>query len=68
MRVSDLDIEYSAHLFLQLHGDAAFAKAREKVQALTRKGDDEAADTWRRMVAAIATLARRQPMRSWRRG
>jgi len=31
MAVSDLNIARSAHLFIQLHGDEATAKAREMV-------------------------------------
>ena len=56
MPASDLDINRSAHLWLQQHGDQALAKAREVVEAMRRKGDEEGADTWLRIIAAITTL------------
>jgi hypothetical protein len=56
MPVSDLDINRSAHLWIQQHGDQALAKAREMVEAMRRKGDEEGADTWLRIIAAITTL------------
>jgi hypothetical protein len=56
MPVSDFDIQYSAHLYIQLHGDAASAKARAKVEQMRAKGDSEGADTWLRIIAAITTL------------
>ena len=34
MPVSDLDITRSAHLYIQMHGDEAIAKAREMVEAM----------------------------------
>jgi hypothetical protein len=56
MPVSDLDINRSAHLWIQQHGDQALAKAREVVEAMRRKGDEEGADTWLRIIAAISAL------------
>jgi hypothetical protein len=44
MPVSDFDIQYSAHLYIQLHGDAASAKARAKVEQMRAKADSEGAD------------------------
>jgi hypothetical protein len=49
MPVSDLDINRSAHLWIQQHGDQALAKAREIVETMRRKGDEEGADTWLRI-------------------
>ena len=40
----------------QLLGDAAMAKAREMVEAMRSKGDDEGAATWLRIIVAIGTL------------
>ena len=65
MPVSDLDIQRQAYTWLQLHGDAATANAREMVEAMREKGDDAGAETWLRIIAAITTLgtpptARRQ--------
>ncbi len=44
MPVSDLDIVRSAHLYIQLHGDEAIAKAREMVEAMRAKGDVDRRD------------------------
>jgi len=56
MPVSDLDIARSAHAWMQFHGDAALAKAREMVETMRAKGDKDGADTWLRIIAAITTL------------
>jgi len=56
MAVSDLDTARSAHMFIQLHGDEATAKAREMVERMRRKGDYEGVDTWLRIIMAIGEL------------
>jgi hypothetical protein len=56
MPPSDLDINRAAHLLIQQHGDAATAKARERVEEMRRRGDAEGADTWLRIIVAIGTL------------
>ena len=56
MPVFDLDIARSAHLFIQLHGDEATARARKMVEETRRKGDQEGADTWLRIIVAIGEL------------
>jgi hypothetical protein len=56
MSVSDLDIARSAHPFIELHGDEATAKAREMVEQMRRKGDNDGADTWLRIIVAIGEL------------
>lgn len=56
MPVSDLDIHRSAHLWIQQHGEHATAKAREMVEAMRKKGDNDGADTWLRIIAAVTTL------------
>jgi hypothetical protein len=56
MSVSDHDIHRSAHHLIQLHGDAAAAKAREMVEEMRRKGDSEGVDTWLRIIVAIGEL------------
>ena len=50
MTASDLDIQRSAHLWIQTHGDAAPAKAREMVEEMRSKGDHDGADTWLRII------------------
>jgi hypothetical protein len=56
MPVSDIDIQRTAHQWISLHGENAMAKAREMVEAMRKKGDEDGADTWRRIIAAITTL------------
>ena len=56
MAVSDLDIARSAHLFIQLHGDEATTRAREMVKRMRRRGDNDGADTWLRIIVAIGEL------------
>jgi len=48
MPPSNIDIARSAHLFIRLHGEDATAKAREMVEEMRRKGDNDGADTWLR--------------------
>ncbi len=54
--MSDLDIARSAHLFSELHGDEATAKAREMVEEMRRRGDYDGADTWLRIIVAISEM------------
>jgi hypothetical protein len=56
MPPSDLDIQRTAHLWIQQHGDDATAKARQKVDEMRRSGDTEGADIWLRIIVAIGTL------------
>ena len=62
MPVFDLDIARSAHLFIQLHGDEATARARKMVEETCRKGDQEGADTWLRITWQSANLVIRHQM------
>jgi hypothetical protein len=39
-----------------MHGDNATAKAREMVEEVRRKGDQEGADAWLRIIVAIGNL------------
>lgn len=55
MSVSDLEIVRKAHSWISLHGDNATAKAREMVEEMRRKGDDEGADMWLRIIVVIGT-------------
>jgi hypothetical protein len=56
MPVSDLDIARSAHQRISMHGENAMAKAREMVETMRKKGDNDGADTWLRIIVAIGTL------------
>ena len=62
--VSDLDIHRSVHLWIQTHGENATAKAREMVETMRKKGDNDGADVWL-IIAAIGTL--REPPTQTRR-
>ena len=57
MAASDLDIQNSALLWTQTHGDDATPKAREMVEAMRKKGDADGADVWLRISVAIGTLS-----------
>ena len=61
MPASDLEINRLAQLLLQQHGDSAVAKARAKVGEMRRKGEDEEADTWLRVLVALGTPGRAPP-------
>jgi hypothetical protein len=56
MPVSDFDIQRTAFVFIQLHGDEATTKARDMVKQMRRKGDHDGADTWLRIIVAIGEL------------
>ena len=56
MPTSDHDIQRLAHQLIKRHGDKAMAKARGKVEEMRRKGSQEGADMWLRIVVAIGEL------------
>ena len=56
MPVSDHDIHRAAHLLIAQYGDNAVATAREMVETMRQRGDEEGADTWLRIIVAIGTL------------
>ncbi|HEV2546752.1 MAG TPA: hypothetical protein VGU20_05405 [Stellaceae bacterium] len=58
MSVSDFEIQRLAHLFVQLDGEQALAKARNMVEEMRRKGDHDGADKWLRIIVAIGDLER----------
>jgi hypothetical protein len=58
MLVSDCVIRRFAHLFAHLHGDEAIVKAREMMEQLRRKGDQDGADTWLQITMEIGEFAR----------
>ena len=41
---------------LTAHGDDATTRAREMVKQMRRKGDNDVADTWLRIIVAIGEL------------
>ena len=60
MPASVLDITRAAHLRIQQHRAAATTNAREMMETTRRRGDSRGADTWRRIIVAIARWARRR--------
>jgi hypothetical protein len=56
MPPSDLNIARSAHQWISLHGENATVKAREMVETMRKKRDEDRADTWLRFIVAIGTL------------
>jgi hypothetical protein len=56
MPVSDFAIHRCAHRVIQLCGSRATARAREIVEEMRRRGDNEGADTWLRIIVAIGEL------------
>ena len=56
MTVSEINIQRTAHLWNQRHGDEALPKARAMVEKTRRRGDKDGADVWLRIIAAITTL------------
>ena len=58
MPISDFDIQRLAHLFIQLDGEQAIAKARKMVEEMRRKGDHEGVDKWLRIIVAIGELGK----------
>jgi hypothetical protein len=64
MHVSDLDIQYSAHLYVQIYGNSAMGRALHMVERMRGEGDAEGTSTWLRMIAAIISLGE-QPIEAW---
>jgi hypothetical protein len=56
MPIDDFDMYRSAHLWIQLHRDAAVMKAREMVDTMRQKGDNAGAEVWLRIIVAIGEL------------
>jgi hypothetical protein len=56
MRISELVIRRFAHLFIQLYGEEATAKARRMVEEMRRKSNHEGADTWLHIIEAMNDL------------
>jgi hypothetical protein len=55
--VSDLDIWRSAASMMKTHGDGAAMACAELVDRWQRRGDQEAAQTWRRIQDATRALS-----------
>jgi hypothetical protein len=56
MRMQEIDIFEYARQLLEAHGDKAVAEAAQKACALEKQGDNEEAETWRRVEAALKQM------------
>jgi hypothetical protein len=53
MRMQEIDIHDYARQLLEAHGDKALAEAAQKACALEKQGENERAEIWRRIEAAL---------------
>jgi hypothetical protein len=51
-----MEIQEHARKLRDAHGDKAIAEAAQKAQALEQQGDRDAAQTWRRIEAALREM------------
>ena len=64
---TDLDIYRSAHALIQQHGKWAAIEAAMKADAMLDDGDLDGAAVWRRIVAAVNEIERKEPAEGERR-
>jgi hypothetical protein len=56
IEMSELEVyDYARQLF-EAHGSKAIAEAAQKACALEQQGDDEQAETWRHIEAALKAM------------
>ena len=67
MAIDDLDIYRTARLLIDQHGDEAPIHAAMRADAMLEKGDLDGAAVWRRIVATINELQRKEPAAGERR-
>jgi len=56
MRMQEIDIHDYARQLLEAHGDKAVAEAAQKASALEKQGQNEQAETWRHIEAALKLM------------
>ena len=56
MRMGEIEIQDYARQFLEAHGDKAVVEAAQKACAFEKEGQDEEAQTWRRIEAALMLM------------
>jgi hypothetical protein len=56
MQLRETDIQDYARQLLDAHGDKAVAEAAQKALACKEQGDDEQAETWRHVEAALKMM------------
>ena len=58
---SEIDVYRSAKLFIDQHGGEAAIQAAYQADAMLDKGDLDGAAVWRRIVAAINEIQKKEP-------
>ena len=56
MRMQEIEIHDYARQLLEAHGDKAVAEAAQKACAFEKQGDNEQAETWRHIEAALKLM------------
>ena len=56
MRMQEIEIHDYARQLLEAHGDKAVAEAAQKACALEKQGENEQAETWRHIEAALKLM------------
>lgn len=62
MPITDHYVNRSARSYIELHGEQAVPKARERVADLQARGDTIGADIWLRIIVAVEEM--REPQRT----
>lgn len=56
MRMQEIEIHDYARQLLEAHGDKAVAEAAQKARTLEQQGNNEQAETWRHIEAALKLM------------
>jgi len=56
MLMQEIDIHNFARQLLEAHGDKAVTEAAQRALAFKKQGDQEQADTWRHIEAALKMM------------
>ena len=59
--IPEIDIWRAATLMLKRYGDKALEQSRIRIDELAADGDQDGADTWRRITTAVEQLANTTP-------
>jgi hypothetical protein len=59
--ISDLDIYRSANVLIREHGDGAGIEAAQRADDMLDQGDMDGLAVWKRILAAIEVIRRREP-------
>ena len=56
MRMREIEIQDYARQLLEAHGDKALAEAAQKASSFETQGNNEEAETWRHIEAALKLM------------